>query len=260
MDIPYFHIDAFTSKVHHGNPAGVCLLDYWLEKNEMQKIAAENNLSETAFLVKVDSHYEIRWFTPTSEINLCGHATLASGFVIFNFLNLKAEKIEFISPISGTLSVEKESELLLLNFPSIPPKPCETPSNINKAFGKMPVEVLAADDYLLLFESEKELLSLNLNFEEIKKFNLRGVIVTSRGTDCDFVSRFFCPKFGINEDPVTGSAHCTLIPYWKEKLKKNHFFAKQISERSGELFCKDNKSRVTIGGNAVCYMQGKVTI
>lgn len=260
MKTPYFHIDAFTLQPHHGNPAGVCLLETWLNEKQLQDIASENNLSETAFLVRKDTQYEIRWFTPTSEINLCGHATLASGFVIFNFLKPKTKKIIFQSHLSGKLSVENEEGLLTLNFPSLPAQHSEIPSSLITALGKEPVEVLKADDYLVVFDKEETVSSMKPNFQVLKQLDARGVIVTSTGSKCDFVSRFFCPKFGINEDPVTGSAHCTLIPYWKSRLKKKKLYAQQLSQRGGELFCEDLNDRVSIAGNAVCYMEGHISI
>ena len=260
MEIPYFHIDAFTQKKHGGNPAGVCLLEEWIDEIKMQKIAAENNLSETAFIVKSDSQYQIRWFTPITEINLCGHATLASAFVLLSITKQEINRVTFCSHLSGELSVEDNNGKLYLNFPSLPPKQCEVPSNIEKALGIAPLEVLLADDYLLTYENEEEIFSICPNFEEMKKLNARGVIVTAKGTSFDFVSRFFAPKFGINEDPVTGSAHCTLIPYWRHKLNKTELYARQVSQRGGELYCKDNGARVDIGGHAVCYMYGKITI
>ncbi len=182
----------------------------------MQCIATENNLSETAFLVEKNSEYEIRWFTPTSEINLCGHATLASGYVIFDFLKHKTNKITFESHLSGKLSVERKNGLFILDFPSIQPSPCETPNLILNAFDILPVETLRADDYLVVFENEHQILSVSPKINLLNQIDGRGVIITAKGTKSDFVSRFFCPKYGINEDPVTGSSHCTLIPYWSE--------------------------------------------
>jgi len=260
MKIPYWHIDAFTSTPHHGNPAGVCILEKWLNDEIMQNIAFENNLSETAFIVKTDCDYEIRWFTPISEIDLCGHATLASGFVIIDIIDPKLNKVVFNSPKYGELSVEKENNLFQLNFPSLPPQQCETPINIIKVLGKEPIETLIADDYLVVYEKEEDIKSFKPDFNAMKKLDARGVIVTSRGNDCDFVSRFFAPKFGINEDPVTGSAHCSLIPYWKDKLQKDTLHAFQLSQRGGELFCEDQNNRVIIAGNAVCYINGTITI
>lgn len=260
MEIPYFHIDAFTTKAGHGNPAGVCILDNWIDDEIMQTIASENNLSETAFLVENGSIYEIRWFTPTSEINLCGHATLASGFVLFNYISHELSKISFKSHLSGELSVTKNDELFILNFPAILGTPCEPPSDLIKAFGEVPKETLKADDYLVVFENENQISSINPNFELLSQIDCRGVIITAKGTTSDFVSRFFCPKFGINEDPVTGSSHCTLVPYWQEKLKKDKLHAVQLSPRGGELYCETHENRVNIGGHAVCYMQGKISI
>ncbi len=260
MKIPYFHVDAFAVKAGSGNPAGVCLLDSWVDDKIMQCITTENNLSETAFLVKNGSEYEIRWFTPTSEINLCGHATLASGYVIFNFLKYETNKIVFNSHLSGKLSVEHKDGLFELDFPSIPPKPCETSNLIIDALGFVPVETLRADDYLIVFENENQVLKTNPKYELLEQLDARGVIVTAKGGKSDFVSRFFCPKYGIREDPVTGSSHCTLIPYWNEKLKKSQLHAFQLSKRGGELFCKYRNNRVSIAGSAICYMHGEISI
>ncbi len=260
MEIPYFHIDAFATKAGHGNPAGVCVLDCWIDDEIMQTIASENNLSETAFLVKNGSIYEIRWFTPTSEINLCGHATLASGFVLFNYISPELSKISLKSHLSGELSVTKNNELYILNFPAIPATSCETPSDLIKAFGIMPKETLKANDYLVVFENENQISSINPNFELLNQIDCRGVIITAKGTKSDFVSRFFCPKYGINEDPVTGSSHCTLVPYWQEKFNKHKLHAVQLSPRGGDLFCETHDNRVNIGGHALCYMQGKISI
>jgi len=260
MKIPYFHIDAFTTKAGHGNPAGVCILENWIDDKIMQTIASENNLSETAFLLQNGSSYEIRWFTPISEINLCGHATLASGFAIFNYISPELSEISFKSHLSGELSITKNNGLYFLDFPSLPATICKTPSDIIKAFGIVPMETLKADDYLVVFENENQISSLNPKFELLNQIDGRGVIVTAKGTKSDFVSRFFCPKYGINEDPVTGSSHCTLIPYWHEKLQKNRMHAFQLSPRGGELLCEIHDSRVSIGGNAIYYMQGTITI
>jgi PhzF family phenazine biosynthesis protein len=260
MNIPYFHIDAFTTEAGHGNPAGVCLLDSWIDDEIMQCIANENNLSETAFLVKKESIYEIRWYTPTSEINLCGHATLASGFAIFNYISPELSEISFKSHLSGELSVRKNNGLHILDFPALPATICKTPSDIIKSFGVEPMETLKADDYLVVFENENQISSINPKFELLNQIDGRGVIVTAKGTKSDFVSRFFCPKYGINEDPVTGSSHCTLIPYWRKKLQKNRLHALQLSARGGELLCEIHDNRVSIGGHAICYMKGMISI
>ncbi len=260
MKVSIFQIDAFTNTVFSGNPAAVCPLEQWLPDATMQAIAAENNLSETAFFIPKAHHYELRWFTPATEIDLCGHATLASAFVIFNFLDLASDMVTFISPRSGELTVFRENDSLKMNFPAQPPVCCEPPVDLVDGLGVEPMEVLQAEDYLAVFRSEAEISALRPDMERLGKLDKRGVIVTAKGDHVDFVSRFFAPKVGIEEDPVTGSAHCVLIPYWKSKLGRNTFHARQVSARGGELFCEDCGNRVTISGKAVLYMEGIITI
>jgi PhzF family phenazine biosynthesis protein len=260
MNLKIYQVDAFTKEVFKGNPAAVCPLDEWLDAELMQKIALENNLSETAFFVKKDDLYEIRWFTPTYEIDLCGHATLASAFVIFEVLQLENEKINFHSHKSGRLSVEKKEDLLVLDFPSRPVSPCEAAIGLIEAIGKEPKEILKARDYFLVYENEQEVLDINPNFSKLLEIDAHGFIVTAKGNSSDFVSRFFAPEVGVFEDPVTGSSHCNLIPYWAEKLGKTELFGKQISARGGELFCELKGDRVKIGGNAVLYLKGEIFI
>lgn len=259
MNLSIYQVDAFTNKPLSGNPAAVCPLNEWLPDDVMQKLAAENNLSETAFFVKKDDFYGLRWFTPTFEIDLCGHATLATAFVLFEMLKESANILNFQTK-SGLLTVEKEKDLLVLDFPVRKAESCEIPDNLIKAIGKTPIEVLKSRDYLMVYESEDEIRQISPNFAELLKTGAHAVIVTAKGTDCDFVSRFFAPEVGVFEDPVTGSAHCTLIPYWAEKLCKEKFFARQISARGGELFCELKNDRVKIGGNATLYMKGKIYI
>lgn len=260
MKLSLYQVDAFTNKVFAGNPAAVCPLDEWLPDDVLQKIALENNLSETAFFVKKEDHYELRWFTPTIEIDLCGHATLASAFVITECLGLEAQVVRFHSPKSGGLTVNKQDDLFILDFPSRPPVACETPTGLIEAIGKTPKEVLKSRDYFLVYESEQEVLGLNPDFQALLKIDAHAVIVTSKGDSSDFVSRFFAPQAGINEDPVTGSAHCTLIPFWASILGKEKLFARQISARGGELFCELAGERVRIGGHAVLYLKGEIEI
>lgn len=260
MKIPIYQVDAFTSVVFSGNPAAVCPLEQWLPDATLQAIAAENNLSETAFFIPKAGHYELRWFTPITEIDLCGHATLASAFVIFNFLDPASEEVRFLSPRSGELTVFRENDLLKMDFPSQLPKVCAPPADLVAGLGAEPMEVLQAEDYLAVFGSEAEISALRPDPQRLAKLDKRGVIVTAQGDQVDFVSRFFASKFGIDEDPVTGSAHCALIPYWKSKLGKSTFHARQVSARGGELFCKDRGRRVTISGKAVIYLQGMITI
>lgn len=259
MKLPIYQVDAFTSKLFSGNPAAVCPLEYWLEEKVMQSIAAENNLAETAFFVKKENYFELRWFTPEAEVDLCGHATLASAFVIFNILKGEKEKIIFQTK-SGKLEVTKKNDLLVMNFPSRKPVATEIPEGLVAAIGNAPKEVLQSRDLLLLYNSEDEILSLQPNFNLLNKIDCFGYIATAKGKEVDFVSRFFAPKEGINEDPVTGSSHSTLIPFWAERLGKNELLARQISKRGGELFCKLLGDRVEIAGNAVLYLTGVIEV
>ena len=259
MDIPLFQIDAFTGRVFGGNPAAVCLLKEWLDNGTLQAIAQENNLSETAFLVPLERGYHIRWFTPVAEVDLCGHATLASAYVILNLVDPSLTRVSFKSR-SGMLTVWREDDLLTMDFPSQAPRPCEAPTDLLEGMGKGPLGVFCSEDFFLLFSDEKEVRELTPDMEKLKRVPLRGVIVTAPGEEADFVSRFFAPKYGIPEDPVTGSAHCALIPYWSAKLKKTNLRAHQVSERGGELFCSDQGERVRIAGRAVKYLEGTITL
>ena len=219
MQIPIYQVDAFTGKLFGGNPAAVCPLESWLNDALMQNIAAENNLAETAFFVQKGDQFEIRWFTPAAEINLCGHATLASGHVLFCHLGYKSETIRFISK-SGELLVTKTDELITLNFPSAKPAPIAMPLGLAEALGAKPSEILKARDIFAVYKSADDILALRPNFDRLTGLDFHGFIVTAPGNDCDFVSRFFAPKIGINEDPVTGSAHTSLIPFWTQRLGK----------------------------------------
>lgn len=259
MKLAIYQVDAFTSKLFCGNPAAVCPLNDWLEDDVMQSIAAENNLAETAFFVKNKNYYDLRWFTPETEVDLCGHATLATAYVIFNLLKNGSEKIIFQTK-SGKLEVTKRNDLLVMNFPSRKPVATEIPEGLVEAMGKAPKEVFQSRDLLLLYDSEEEILSLQPNFNLLSKIDCFGYIATAKGNESDFVSRFFAPKEGINEDPVTGSAHSTLIPFWAERLGKNELLAHQISKRGGELFCKLLGDRVEIAGNAFLYLTGSIEI
>ena len=259
MKIPLYQIDAFTSRVFGGNPAAVCPLQEWLDEGVLQAIAQENNLSETAFLVPMEQGYHIRWFTPVAEVDLCGHATLASAYVIFNMIEASLSRVSFRSK-SGMLTVSKEDDLLTMDFPSQPPRPCEAPSALLEGLGKRPLEVLCSEDFFVVFSHEAEVRELSPDMAKLKNVSLRGVIVTARGGDADFVSRFFAPKYGIPEDPVTGSAHCALTPYWAARLNKRALKAYQVSKRGGELFCADHGERVMIAGRAVKYLEGTITL
>lgn len=256
-----YQIDAFTKNIFSGNPAAVCPLDEWLTDEIMQKIAAENNLAETAFYVKNNNKYEIRWFTPTVEVDLCGHATLAAAFVLFNYEHHNEGLINFYSPRSGDLMVSKEGDLLSLNFPTDTLEVIALTQKMMDAFDLKPQQAFKGKtDYMFLFNNEEEILHLKPNFEKIAKLDVRGVIVTARGTTSDFVSRFFGPQSGINEDPVTGSAHTTLIPYWAKECNKTKLSATQLSERKGYLDCELLGDRVRISGHARCYLIGELFI
>lgn len=259
MKLPIYQIDAFTNEQFKGNPAAVCPLNEWLADEIMQNIAAENNLSETAFFIKNGDYYELRWFTPKAEIDLCGHATLASAFVIFTYLEQSINQIKFHTK-SGVLEVSKNGELLSMMFPSREGELCKVPEALIKGLGKTPKEVYKARDYLVVLETEEEIRNLQLNMNALKELDGFGVIVTAKGNEVDFVSRFFAPKAGIDEDPVTGSAHCTLVPYWKKVLNKEEFIALQVSERGGKLYCTDLGEQVKISGEAVVYLEGFITI
>lgn len=258
MKIPYFVVDAFASRPFHGNPAGVCPLLNWLDDATMQNIAAENNLSETAFFVPSGENHDLRWFTPATEVDLCGHATLASAFVLFSELDAPGNTVCFQSK-SGVLTVSRTDNILTLDFPSRPPAPCAAPDVLIRALGKKPLEVLKARDYFCVFAKEEDVRSLKPDLAMLATLN-QMAIVTAPGTNCDFVSRFFAPSAGVPEDPVTGSAHCTLIPYWAGRLGRTKMFARQVSPRGGELFCKLAGERVLIGGKAVLYSRGQIEI
>lgn len=256
-----YQVDAFTDKVFSGNPAAVCPLNEWLNDDILQKIAMENNLAETAFYVKQGTQYHIRWFTPTVEVDLCGHATLAAAFVLFNFEQYKGDTIEFYSPRSGLLTVSKQGEYLTLNFPTDIYERIEPFKQLTDGFNFEPIEVFKGKtDYMLVFESEDQIIDMLPDFDAISKLKARGVIITSKGINVDFVSRFFGPQSGINEDPVTGSAHTTLTPYWAKKLGKNELTAIQLSERKGYLNCKFLNDRVEISGKAKLYLIGDIYI
>jgi PhzF family phenazine biosynthesis protein len=259
MNIKFYQIDAFADRVFAGNPAGVCFLDAWPQDRLLQSIASENNLSETAFLVRAGDLYELRWFTPKVEVDLCGHATLASAFAIFDTENPEIRRVDFRTK-SGLLSVEREGDLLMMDFPARPPEPCEPPPDLARLLGLPPVLTMRARDLLVVYEEEDEVRKLTPDYARIAALDCLGVIVTAPGRKSDFVSRFFAPRVGVPEDPVTGSAHCTLIPYWSGRLGKKQLHALQLSERGGELFCFDKGERVAIGGRAVTYLSGTLRV
>jgi len=260
MKLEIYQIDAFTDTISSGNPAAVVPLNQWLPGEVMQRIAMENNLSETAFFVSSENDYHIRWFTPLTEVNLCGHATLATSHVLFNHLNYREKEIVFESK-SGKLNVKKENDLIWLNFPASGLKEIEFPENVEQAFGIIPVKCLKGrEDIMFVFNSEKDIQNLKPDLNYLKTLDARGIIATASAEKYDFVSRFFAPIEGIDEDPVTGSAHTMLIPYWSVKLGKSKMIAKQISRRGGIIYCKNIGKRVEIGGHAATYMTGKITV
>ncbi len=261
MRIPLYQVDAFASDVFSGNPAAVCLLDAWLDDSTLQAIAAENNLSETAFLVEAGERFELRWFTPSTEVALCGHATLASAHVLFSCRGWPAESVRFTTRWSGELTVVRRGKRLEMDFPARPVHARETPAELAEALGAAPAKVLgSAEDLLVVLDSEQAVAAVQPDLHALQRIECRGVIVTARGTECDFVSRFFAPRFGIPEDPVTGSAHCVLVPYWSDVLGKNALHARQISKRGGELFCVNAGDRVKIAGQAALYLEGTITV
>ncbi|MDH3382030.1 MAG: PhzF family phenazine biosynthesis protein [Flavobacteriaceae bacterium] len=261
MKLKIFQVDAFTNQVFGGNPAAICVLESWISTKLMQQIAAENNLAETAFIVKKEDFYEIRWFTPKVEVDLCGHATLATAHVLFNHFNTQVNQLNFYSPLSGNLSVKKENEFLTLDFPTDILNKIETPHVLIDALGEKPIESWKGKtDFMLVFKNQEEIENFSPNFPLLETVGGRGVIVTAKGNNVDFVSRFFGPQVGINEDPVTGSAHTTLIPYWSQILGKTKLTAQQLSERKGDLYCEYKGDRVLIAGNAVTYLIGEIEV
>ena len=262
MRLPLYQIDAFANRPFEGNPAAVVPLETWLSDELMQAIAEENNLAETAFFVPIKGGFHIRWFTPNNEVKLCGHATLASAYVLYNCLGHESDTIKFES-LSGELLVSKKDEILTLDFPAQIPKSCLAPEALIMSLGKLtksPVEVLCNEDYLCVLGNEDELARMNPDYNLLNQLDLRGVIVTAPSKEYDFVVRFFAPKYGIPEDSVTGSAYTQLVPYWAEKLSKKQFKAKQISSRGGELFCELSGDRVFISGKAIKYLEGSIEL
>jgi PhzF family phenazine biosynthesis protein len=256
-----YQVDAFTDKVFHGNPAAVCQLKSWLSDEIMQNIAMENNLSETAFYVKTDNHYELRWFTPTVEVDLCGHATLASAFVLFNYESHHGNLISFSSLKSGILNVRKNKDLITLDFPADKFEEVELTEEIKAGFNIQPkIALKGKTDYLLIYDKESDIERIVPDYGKLARLDCRGVIISARGEKVDFVSRFFGPQSGVNEDPVTGSAHTTLTPYWAGQLGKTELTAVQLSKRLGYLRCKLSAGRVEISGKCRLYMIGEITI
>jgi PhzF family phenazine biosynthesis protein len=261
MQLKLYQVDAFSNKLFSGNPAAVCITDNWLDDRLMQNIALENNLSETAFVVPKGNGFEIRWFTPAIEVDLCGHATLAAGHVIFNYTSFLGEEINFETKKSGFLKVKKEDDFLTLDFPADEVKKVSPPEQLLKALEIEPIECYKGKtDFMFVFASRQEVENVQVEYSSADNIRFRGIIVTAKGNDVDFVSRFFAPGAGILEDPVTGSAHTTLTPYWSKKLGKKELSARQLSKRGGELKCKMAGDRVLISGQAVTYMIGEVEV
>lgn len=262
MKIKMYQVDAFTENLFGGNPAAICLLDKWLPEDQMQQIAAENNLAETAFITTDDDGYHIRWFTPTVEVDLCGHATLAAAHVIFTETDYEDDEIIFTSQYSGQLTVAKNNGLLTLNFPTDTYERVPTPPVLTEALGIEPMETYKGKtDYMAVLPSMRDVQDLQPNFTKLSTIEARGIIVTAAGEkSADFVSRFFAPQSGIDEDPVTGSAHTTLTPYWAKELNKTELAAVQLSERKGHLWCTHLDDRVEISGHAVTYLEGFISV
>jgi len=260
MQLPLYQVDAFAGRVFAGNPAAVCPLEAWLPEETMQAIAEENNLAETAFFVPRGEDFDIRWFTPVREIDLAGHPTLATAHVICTELAPGREQVRFHTRIGDELVVARRGDRYEMDFPARPPAPREGLGDVAGALGAEPREVLAARDGFAVFASEAEVRALAPDMARVAAIDVLGIIATAPGEDCDFVSRFFAPGAGVPEDPVTGSAHCTLIPYWAERLGKRKMFARQLSRRGGEIFCEHRGERVGIGGRAVSYLTGQITL
>jgi len=260
MSIQIYYVDAFTDELFSGNPAAVIFSNI-NDDNLMQKIAAENNLSETAFIRNDNGTYHIRWFAPLCEIDLCGHATLASAFIYFKYINPESSQFEVQSLKNGILKVSKKDDLLVLDFPKDSLNNYEEDKFIEEIINTKVIELFKGrEDVLAIIESEDMVRNLNVNLELLNNIPARGLIVSARGESYDFVSRFFAPSAGVNEDPVTGSAHTTLIPYWSKKLNKSSLIAKQLSARGGVLYCEEKEDRVLIGGKAIEYLKGKIII
>jgi predicted PhzF superfamily epimerase YddE/YHI9 len=261
MRLPIYQVDAFTDKLFGGNPAAVCPLEAWLPEATMQAIAAENNLAETAFFVREGGDYALRWFTPTVEVDLCGHATLASGHVVMSFLEPQRQSVSFRTAEAGTLVVARRADMLVMDFPARPATTAEAPPGLLAALGGKPREVLRARDHLVVYDSAAEIAALAPDLAALSKVECWAAIVTAPGENgIDFVSRFFAPAQGVPEDPVTGSSHTTLTPYWARRLGKTELEARQLSRRGGALRCTLKGDRVSIAGRAVLYLEGHITV
>lgn len=262
MRLPIYQVDAFTDRQFGGNPAAVVLLESWLPDTLLQAIAAENNLSETAFLVPQGERFDLRWFTPAVEVDLCGHATLASGFVVLTRLTPQAEQVQFQTRFAGALTVSRDGSFFLLDFPARPPLAWNEPTDaiLSALGGPVPESIWKSRDHLFVYQDEDTVRRLSPDFGRLGQLAHHAYIVTAPGKTVDFVSRFFAPKVGVNEDPVTGSAHCTLIPYWAERLGRETLTARQVSRRGGDLHCRLAGDRVIIGGQAVLFLEGSIEV
>jgi predicted PhzF superfamily epimerase YddE/YHI9 len=262
MSREVFHVDAFTSEPFAGNPAAVCPLAGWLDDSWLQAVAAENNLSETAFFVPRGDAYELRWFTPRCEVRLCGHATLASAFVVLRILEPKRDSVRFETCHSGALTVSREGELLVMDFPALTPWPCVAPPPaLLEGLGKVPGSVVQIEDnYFAVYAREEDVRGIRPDFRLLERLHPAGVAITAPGDNSDFVSRYFAPSYGVPEDPVTGSTHCSLAPYWAQRLGKTSLHARQVSERGGEIWCEVRGERVLLKGNAVLTLRGELLI
>jgi predicted PhzF superfamily epimerase YddE/YHI9 len=262
MPLPLFRVNAFTKTPFAGNPAAVCPLAGWLDGDLLRAVAAENNLSETAFFVPRGDCFELRWFTPRCEVRLCGHATLASAFVLLQILDPGLESVRFKTRFSGELSVYRDRHLLAMDFPALVPWPCtDPPALLIEGLGRAPVTVVQiVDNYFAVYEHAEDVMRIRPDFKLLEKLHPAGVAVTAPGEDVDFVSRYFAPSYGIPEDPVTGSTHCSLAPYWAQRLGKASLQARQLSERRGEMWCEVKEDRVILKGNAVLTLRGELLI
>jgi PhzF family phenazine biosynthesis protein len=260
MNVPIYQVDAFSSKLFGGNPAAVCPLDEWLPDATLQSIAAENNLAETAFYIKKNGKYHLRWFTPGVEVDLCGHATLATAYIMMDIRREIANGRVAFESKSGELVVNREGDLYGLDFPARPPAETKVDDHLFDALGARPKLVLRARDLFCVFDTEAEVRAVKPNMEKLAAVDCFGIIVTAPGADCDFVSRFFAPAQGVPEDPATGSSHCTLVPYWSQQLGKTKLFGRQLSPRGGEFWCEHRGNRVTIAGRAVKYLEGTIVV
>ena len=259
MKLRMFQVDAFAERVFEGNPAAIVPLESWLGDSLLQAIAEENNLAETAYIVPAGDAFELRWFAPIAEVDLCGHATLASAHVVFEHLGWEKDEVRFLTR-SGPLTVARVAEGLRMDFPAAPPRPAAAPQALLEGLGAAPAEVLSAFDWVAVFESEDEVRALVPDFARLRALDLRGVIATAPGRDADFVSRCFFPKLRVDEDPVTGSAHCEMAPYWSARLGRDVLRARQVSRRGGTLTCEVRAERILISGRAVDFMTAEIEV